>query len=128
MKNVKNVDTNLQKNKKGICKTRKIWVLVIACHNRRAAHFELVNDKTTEEFLLAMKCFCNRQSNPKLIHSGNAGEFIQGKNIIKNVFNDLSSYETHQKLHVDLSITWYLAPSISPSHSGVIERIVDTIK
>ena len=67
-------------------------------------------------------------STPKLIQSDNAGEFIQGKNIIKSVFNDLNTYETHQKLHDDLSITWYHAPCKSPSHSGVIERIVGTIK
>ena len=102
--------------------------IVIACHNSRAVHLELVNDKTTEEFVLAMKRFCNRRSTPKIIHSDNAGEFIQGKNIIKNVFNDLNTYKTHQKLHDDLSITWYHALSKSPSHSGVIEQIVGTIK
>ena len=59
-----------------------IWKLVIACHNSRAVHLELVNDKTTEEFVLAMKRFCNRWSNPKIVHSDNTGEFIQGKNII----------------------------------------------
>ena len=75
-----------------------------------------------------MKRFCNRRSTPKIIHSDNAGEFIQGKNIIKNVFNNLNTYETHQKLHDDLSITWHHAPSKSSSHSGVIEQIVSTIK
>ena len=113
---------------KGICKTRKIWILVIACHNSRAVHLELVNDKTTEEFVLALKRFCNRRSTPKIIHSDNAGEFIQGKNIIKGVFEKLNTYKTHQKLQDELSITWYHAPSKAPSHSGVIERIVGTIK
>ena len=75
-----------------------------------------------------MKRFCNRRSTPKIIHSDNAGEFIQGKNIIKNVFEDLNTYKTHQKLQDELSITWYHAPRKAPSHSGVIERIVGTIK
>ena len=75
--------------------TRKIWILVIACHNSRAVHLELVNDKTTEEFVLALKRFCNRRSTPKIIHSDNAGEFIQGKNIIKGVFEKLNTYKTH---------------------------------
>ena len=48
--------------------------------------------------------------------------------LIKNVFNDLNTYETHQKLQYDLSITLYHAPSKSPSHSGVIEGSVSTIK
>ena len=117
-----------EQKEKGICKARKIWILVIACHNSRAVHLELVNDKTTEEFVLAMKRFCNRRSTPKIIHSDNAGEFIQGKNIIKSAFDDLNTYKTHQKLQDELSITWYHAPSKAPSHSGVIERIVGTIK
>ena len=49
--------TTKEQKEKGICKTRKIWILVIACHNSRAVHLELVNDKTTEEFVLTMKCF-----------------------------------------------------------------------
>ena len=75
-----------------------------------------------------MKRFCNRRSTPKSIHSDNAGEFIQGKNIITNVFDDLNTYKTHQKLQDELSITWYHSPSRAPQHSGVIERIVGTIK
>ena len=42
---------------KGICKTCKIWILVIACHNSCAVHLELVSDNTTEEVVLAMKRF-----------------------------------------------------------------------
>ena len=82
---------------KGSCKTRKIRILGIACHNSRTVNLELVNDETTEEFVLAMKRFCNRRATPKIIHSDNAGEFIQGKNIIKSVFDDLNTYKTHQK-------------------------------
>ena len=119
---------NKEIKENGICKTRKVWILVIACHNSRGVHLELVNDKTTEEFVLAMKRFCNRRSTPKSIHSDNAGEFIQGKNIITNVFDDLNTYKTHQKLQDELSITWYHSPSRAPHHSGVIERIVGTIK
>lgn len=75
-----------------------------------------------------MKRFCNRRSTPKSIHSDNAGEFIQGKNIRTNVFDDLNTYKTHQKLQDELSITWYHSPSRAPQHSGVIERMVGTIK
>ena len=75
-----------------------------------------------------MERFCNRRSVPKIKHSDNAGEFIQGNNIIKTVFDDLNTHETNQKLHDDLSIPWYHAPSKLPSHSGLIERIVGTIQ
>ena len=63
-KNVTNVGTNYRRTKKGICKTHNIWILVIACPNSRAVHLELFNYKTTEEFVPAMKRFCNRRSTP----------------------------------------------------------------
>lgn len=128
MRNIIDVDTPLKETKdRGTCKTRKIWILVIARHNRRVVHLELEIDITTKELVLAIKCFCNRCSNPKIIHSHNTGEFIQGKSIIRGVIEDLSTYKTHQTLQDGPSITWYHAPSKSPSHSGVIERIVHNI-
>ena len=39
-----------EQKEKGICKTCKISILVIACHNSHAVHLELVDDRTTEEF------------------------------------------------------------------------------
>ena len=74
-----------------------------------------------------MKHLFNRRWTPIIVHSDNAGKFILGKNIIKNVFDDLNTYNTHQKQHDELSITWYHAPSKAPSPSGVIERMVGTI-
>lgn len=62
-----------------IRKTRKTWVLELACHICRGVHLNLVNDKTTDEFILSMKRFCNRRSTSRIIHSDNAKEFIQGK-------------------------------------------------
>ena len=51
---------------------------------------------------MALKRFCNRRSTPTTIHSDNAGEFICGKNTIKNVFEQLNTYKTHQKLQEEL--------------------------
>ena len=87
-----------------------------------------MNDRSTEEFVLALKRFCNRRSTPSTIHSDNAGEFICGKNTINNVFEQLNTYKTHQKLQDELQITWYHSPSRSPSHNGVIESIVKITK
>ena len=75
-----------------------------------------------------MKGFCNRRYTPKIVHCTYAGGFIHRKNIIKNGFNSLNTYKPHQKLHDDLSITWYHAPNKSPSQSSVTERILGTIK
>lgn len=60
MKKVRNavIDLKGQKEKR-ICKTRIMWILVIAFHSNRTVHCELVNGKTTEDFELSMKRLCN---------------------------------------------------------------------
>ena len=50
------------------------------------------------------------------------------KNTINNVFEQLNTYKTHQKLQDELQITGYDSPSRSPSHNGGIESIVKITK
>ena len=73
------------------CSTQKVYICVFCCQSSRAVHLELLNDKTTEEFLLAIKRMANRRSMPLIIHSDNASELIKGKNQIKAL------YEKHLK-------------------------------
>ena len=105
-----------------------MWVLVIICHSTRAIHLEMVYDHTTDEFLLAQKRFVNRRSNPKVIHSDNAKEFIKGNSTIESMFDKLNNETTHQRLSQELKIKWYHSTSRSPSHNGVCEAAVKMIK
>ena len=105
-----------------------MYVLVIGCHASRAIHLEMLQDRSTESFIMALKRFSNRRGRPSIIHSDNAGEYVSGRNTIQEVFRVLNTEKKHQKLQDELKMTWYLAPIRSPSHSGVIERLVKTIK
>ena len=102
--------------------------MVIGCHASRAIHLEMLQDRSTESFIMALKRFSNRRGRPSIIHSDNAGEYVSGRNTIQEVFRVLNTERTHQRLQDELKLSWYLAPPRSPSHSGVIERLVKTIK
>jgi len=110
------------------CDTQKSYICVFACHSSRAVHLELLMDKTTESFLLAIKRMANRHSMPAIIHSDNAQEIISAKNQIKSLYETLNTAATHKELQNKFGITWYHSTERSPAHNGVIERIVQTIK
>ena len=110
------------------CTLKKVYICIFVCHASRGVHLELLMDKTTESFLLAIKRFSNRRGMPKTIHSDNAKEIIQAKNNIKDLYQKLNTAETHRQLAIKYGITWYHSPDKSPRHNGVVERLVQTIK
>ncbi|XP_068204658.1 uncharacterized protein [Palaemon carinicauda] len=63
--------------------TVKMFVLVFTCLNIRAVHFELLQDMSTRNFILAFQRFCNMYSIPQYLYSDNAKTFIKGGNILE---------------------------------------------
>ena len=70
----------------------------------------------------------NRRGMPKIIHSDNASEMVLAKNHIKALYEKLNTPETHKNLVSQHQITWYHSTERSPSHNGLIERIVQVVK
>ena len=120
-------DLDIDKTQIKDCQTKKVYVLVIGCHASRAIHLEMLQDRSIESFIMALKRFSNRRGRPSIIHSDNAGEYVSGKNTIQEVSRVLNTERTRQRLQDELKLSWYLAPPRRPSHSGVIERLVKTI-
>ena len=110
------------------CSTQKVYVCVFCCHSSRAVHLELLMDRTTESFILAIKRMSNRRGMPKIIHSDNASEMVLAKNHIKALYEKLNTPETHKRLISKHNITWYHSTERSPAHNGLIERIVQVVK
>ena len=50
------------------------------------------------------------------------------KNHIKDLYQKLTTSTTHKALADKFQIKWYHSPEHSPSHNGIVERIVQTIK
>ena len=117
-----------QKNPSFKCSTQKVYVCVFCCHSSRAVHLELLMDRTTESFILAIKRMANRRGMPKIIHSDNASEMVLAKNHIKALYEKLNNAETHKRLTTKYRITWYHSTERSPSKNGLIERIVQVVK
>ena len=125
---LKKINSQPQEQLKSECATQKCYICVFACHSSRAVHLELMMNRTTESFILAIKRMANRRGMPHTIHSDNGSEMIKAKNDIKKLYETLNTAATHKELQNKYNIKWYHSTERSPQHNGVIERIVQTVK
>lgn len=103
---------------------KKVYLLVIGCPHQES---------------YTLRCSETGQSNPSpwplkedflIEEEGRASQTqITLENLLaEEVFKALNTERIHQKLQDQLKIAWHLAPLRIPSHSGVIEGLVKTIK
>ena len=59
--------------------SKKVWVCLFTCLTVRAIHLELVEDMSTEEFILCLRRFMARRGIPRQIISDNAQQFKVAK-------------------------------------------------
>ena len=52
--------------------TFKVWIVIFTCTLTRALHLEIMQDMSTEQFLLAFRRFISRRGSPNLVISDNA--------------------------------------------------------
>ena len=64
----------------------KNWLCLFTCLSIRAVHIELVENMTTEGFLMCMRRFIARRGKPKLIVSDNASQLKLGSEIINQIW------------------------------------------
>lgn len=73
-------------------------IAIFVCLFSRAVHMEVVNDLTTEAFLLSLKRFISRRGKPASIHSDNATNFIGGRNKLRDLYKKFTSHEHHSEM------------------------------
>lgn len=95
---------------------RKRWACLFTCMAVRAIHIELVNDCSTEEFILAFRRFGAIRGIPQLVVSDNAANFQLAASTI-DTFVDKSH-----------STRWKFIPALSPWFGGFYERMVGLVK
>ena len=66
--------------------SKKSWVCLFTCMVVQAVHLELVEDLTTQEFLLALRRFVARRGKPNLLLSDNAPQFNLSKLVVQTLW------------------------------------------
>lgn len=102
----------------------KVYILIFTCFVTRAVHLELLNDMTTEAFVMAFIRFSNRYTIPSVVYSDNAKSFISGGNLLHEITVS-SLFRTKLEPY---NIEFKRIPIYSPWYGSVYERLIKTVK
>ncbi|XP_044570422.1 uncharacterized protein LOC123257061 [Drosophila ananassae] len=105
----------------------KCYISVFICFTTKAVHLELVRDRSTAAFLLALRRFIFIRKKPRQIWSDNATNFVGAKNQLSEL-KRLFLGDEHQRAVLDFclpeSIEWKFIPPRSPHFGGLWEAAV----
>ena len=107
---------------------KKIWVCLFTCLLIRAVHLEMVNNMTSEEFLMAFRRFISLRGTPTIMISDNALQFKAANKILDNVLRNAVKSEDVQSYASNAHIKWKFIVELSPWMGGYYERLVGLVK
>jgi hypothetical protein len=107
---------------------KKVWICLFTCLVTRAVHLEMVEDMTTEEFLLAFRRFIAQRGTPEMVISDNALQFQAANKTLENVLKNVLISEDVQNYASNAKIKWKFIVELSPWMGGYYERLVGLVK
>ena len=108
--------------------TMKVWVCLFTCFTVRAVHLELINDMSTEEFLLCFRRFIARRGIPRQILSDNAKQFKTASTVLNKVWSNVLTSDQVNVFSTDQGIEWKFIVDLAPWMGGLYERLVGLSK
>ena len=106
----------------------KNWICLYTCVNVRAVHLELIEDMTTESFLLCLRRFIARRGKPSMIISDNASQFKLSNSVINKIWGRIATDEDVQSYVNNEGIEWKHIVEYAPWMGGFYERLVGLTK
>ncbi len=108
--------------------TQKVWVCLFTCLATRAVHLELVQDMSTNTFLLCFRRFVATKGTPEEIISDNAKQFKLSSDILRLIWRNVICSEEIQNYASNKGIKWSFIVELAPWMGGFYERLVGLVK
>ena len=93
----------------------------------RAYHLELVDDLSTDHFIMALRRFIARRGRPQNIYSDNGTNFVGANNKLQQCIRQLNE-ERIQDFCAPKEVKWNFNPPSAPHFGGAWERLVQCTK
>ena len=106
----------------------KRWICLFTCINIRAIHLEVVQDATTDHFLMALRRFIARRGKPAMMISDNGSQFKAGSETIDAVWTGIEHSEEVQSYVSNEAIRWKFIVELAPWKGGFYERLIGLTK
>ena len=107
--------------------TAKRYGALLTCMTTSVVHLELASDKSTNSFILALRCFEARKGHPKSIRSDNGSNFIDAERELKDALSKLDQKKIINELNKN-RIQWKFNPPKSPWIGRAMEALVKITK
>ena len=107
---------------------KKVWVCLFTCLAVRAIHLELIEDLSTQEFLLGLRRFIARRGMPRQIVSDNAKQFKTASVVLNRAWSEVLSSSEVNDYVVKQGIHWKIIVDLAPWMGGFYERLVGLTK
>ena len=107
---------------------KKIWICLFTCLVIRAVHLEVVQDLTSEEFLLCFRRFIAQRGSPDAVISDNSMTFKAASQSIDSVWKHMTHCEKVQNYASDKGTKWIFIVEMAPWMGGFYERLVGLVK
>ena len=108
--------------------SQKVWVCLFTCLVTRAIHFKLIQNMSTEQFLLGFRRFLSRHGKPKVIVSDNALHFKLASVTLNEVWSQVVTQPEVTTYIVNEGIQWKYIVEFAPWMGGFYERMVGLVK
>ena len=111
--------------------TQKVWVCLFTCLVTRAIHLKLIQNLSTEQYLLGFRRFLSRHGKSKEIISDNALQFKHGSEK-SEIFDQLrGQLVTHNDVKIYVAnegIKWKFIVELAPWMGGFYERLIGLLR
>ena len=112
---------------KSRCLVVCLFVCLFVCMSTTAIHLELVDDLSTDHFIMALKRFIARRGRPQSIYSDNGTNLVGADNELRKCMKQLYE-ERIQNFGAPKEIEWKFQPPSAPHFGGAWERLVQCTK
>ena len=107
---------------------QKVWVCLFTCLVTRAIHLELLQNMSTEQFLLGFRRFLSRHGKPKEIISDNALQFRLTSETLNDIRSQVVTQSEVTTYIANEGIQWKHIVEFAPWMGGFYERMVGLVK
>ncbi|KAJ7997224.1 hypothetical protein DPEC_G00226750 [Dallia pectoralis] len=104
----------------------KRWGIIFKCLTTRAVHLDILNNLSTDSFLMAFRRFIARRGTPSEIFSDQGTNFRGGERELHEAFKDLSP--DLQAQLAGQKVSFHFNPPALPHFGGVWEREIRSVK
>lgn len=105
----------------------KCYGVLFNCMSTRAVHIDLVDDYSTEAFLLALRRFTSLRGYPAKLYSDNGPQLVAASEELQNMTKkwNLKELET---FGVNEGLKWEFTSADAPWQNGISEALIKSIK